>query len=318
MKNPGRWSLAVAVLAISGWVWLRIPPEPTPAAISKPSAAAGRPPPGTAKDAITGGHRSDAVRALGVRQAYGKDWPAQFHAVGSNYFEFVTEAAQAAYEGDGAAQYYIGRALTRCEETNALYQGADNADQAVSHLAVSPALRELERREYLQCSKFRSERPFKGLPERPGGYPAEYWRSRAIESRYPVAMVAAALDSPGQYPPQVIATALATGNADAMLLFGWSQASAAKATESAPIMAAAWVLAACRSGANCGPTNDVLPFRLCGAGIELGCTQRYTAVDELTASLGPRDLAEASLLAQDIEGSMRYRDPGRLMKYLPF
>ncbi len=131
-------------------------------------------------------------------------------------------------------------------------------------------------------------------------------------------MVAAALDSPGQYPPQVIATALATGNADAMLLFGWSQATTAKATESAPIMAAAWVLAACRSGANCGPTNDVLPLAICGAGIELGCTERYTAIDELTASLGSRDLAEANLLALDIEGSMRYRNPERLMKYLPF
>ena len=318
MKNLGRWSFAVAVLAISGWACFRIPLESAPTTISKPSAAAARPPSSTAGARITEVHRSNAVRALGLGQANEKDWPAQFHAVGSNYFEFVAEAAQAAYEGDGAAQYYIGHALARCEETNALYQGADSADQAVSHLAFSPAFLELERQEYLNCSKFRSESPFKGLPERPGGYPVEYWRSRAVESRYPVAVVAAALDSPGQYPPQVIATALATGNADAMLLFGWSQATAAKATESAPIMAAAWVLAACRSGANCGSTNDVLPLGLCSAGIELGCTQRYTAVDELTASLGSRDLAEANLLAQDIEGSMRYRDPERLMKYLPF
>jgi hypothetical protein len=318
MKNLGRWSLAVAVLAISGWACFRIPPEHAPAAISKPSAAADRPALGSAADRITEVHRGDAAPALGPRHANQNDWPAQFHAVGSNYFEFVAQAAQAAYEGDGAAQYYIGHALARCEETNALYQDADSADQAVSHLAFSPAFRELERQEYLDCRKFRSDSPFRGLPERPGGYPAEYWRSRAVESRYPVAMVAAALDSPSQYTPQAIATALATGNADAMLLFGWSQATAAKATETAPIMAAAWVLAACRSGANCGPTNDVLPLATCSAGIELGCTQRYTAVDELTASLGSRDLAEANLLAQDIEGSMRYRDPERLMKYLPF
>jgi hypothetical protein len=318
MKSPGRWSLAVAVLAISGWACFRIPPEHAPAAISKPSAAADRLLSASVEDRITGVHRRDEARALGLEQANKKDWPARFHAVGSNYFEFVTEAAQAAYEGDGAAQYYIAHALARCEETNALYQDADSADQAVSHLAFSPALLELERQEYLDCRKFRRISPFKDLPERPGGYPAEYWRSRAVESRYPVAMVAAALDSPGQYTPQVIATALATGNADAMLLFGWSQATAAKATEAAPIMAAAWVLAACRSGANCGPTNDVLPLGLCSAGIELGCTQRYTAVDELTASLGSRDLAEANLLALDIEGSLRYRDPQRLMKYLPF
>jgi len=318
MKNLGRWLLAVAVLAVSGWACFRIPPEPAPVASSKPSATADRPPLGSAGNRNTPIHRTDTVRALGLGQANQKDWVAQFHAGGSNYFEFVTGAAQAAYAGDGAAQYYIGRALARCEETNALYRDADSADQAVSHMARFPAFLELERREYLDCSQFRSENPFKDLPQRPGGYPAEYWRSRAVESRYPVAMVAAALDSPGQYPPQVIATALATGNTDAMLLFGWSQASAAKATRSAPIMAAAWVLAACRSGANCGPTNDVLPLAPCGAGIELGCTERYTAIDELTATLAPEDQAEANLLAQDIQGSMQYRDPARLMKYLPF
>jgi len=38
----------------------------------------------------------------------------------------------------------------------------------------------------------------------------------------------------------------------------------------------------------------------------------------LTATLGSQDLGEANLLAQDIERSMEYRDPRRLMKYLPF
>src|SRR5882724_9129924 len=318
MKNPGRWSLAVAVLAISGWAWLRMPPDTAPAAISKPSATAVWPPPGSAGARVAGVQRTDTARALANGKTNKKDWVTQFHAVGSNYFEFVTAAAQAAYRGDGAAQYYIGHALTRCEETNALYRDADNADQAVSHMASFPAFLELERREYLSCEKFRSENPFKDLPKRPGGYPADYWRWRALESRYPVAVVAAALDWPGQYTPQMIATALATGNADAMLLFGWSQAAAANATESAPIMAAAWVIAACHSGANCGPTNDVLPLGTCSAGIEVGCTERYTIVDELTTSLGLQDLHEANLLAQDIQGSLHYRDPARLLKYLPF
>jgi hypothetical protein len=62
----------------------------------------------------------------------------------------------------------------------------------------------------------------------------------------------------------------------------------------------------------------VLPLGTCRAGLELGCTERYTAVDELGASLEPQDLDEANLLAQDIQGSMQYRDPARLMKYLPF
>jgi hypothetical protein len=316
MKKLGQWSIAAAVLAISSAVWLRVPPNQAPAATSKPSAEADRQPLGSADDRINPVHHTNRVRALVNGQVNKEDWVARFQAVGSNYFEFVRLAARAAYEGDGAAQYYIGRALSRCEETNGLYRDADSADQAVSHLAYFPAFLELERQEYVNCGKFRSENPFKDLPERAGGYPADYWRSRAIESRYPVAIVAAALDSPGQYTSQMIATALATGNAEAMLLLGWSQATVAKMTDSAPIMAAAWVLAACRSGANCGPTNDVLPLTPCTARIELGCTGRYTAVDELTASLGSQELDEANLLALDIQRSLKYRDPGRLMKYL--
>ncbi len=308
MKNLGRWSMAFATLALTGWVGLRHPPGDRPVALGKPS---------TGPDRTTLDLSTYAVDTPAQGQPDKKNWVAQFHAARSNYFEFVAQAARAAYEGDGAAQYYIGRALTRCEETNALYQDADSADQAVSHLAASSALLQLERREYLNCSKFRSENPFKDLPERRGGYPGDYWRLRAVESRYPVALVAAALDAPGADAPHVIATALATGNTEAMLLFGWSQATAAKAADSAPIMAAAWVLAACRSGANCGATNDVLPFATCSVEIELGCTERYTAVDELRASLGSQDFEEANLLALDIQGSIQFRDPERLKKYVP-
>jgi hypothetical protein len=314
MKKPGRWSLVIAVLAISAWAWLRIPPDPVPTAISKPSTEVGRPPTGSPHDRNIAVLNTNRVRPPTNK----KDWMAEFHASGSNYFEFLTLAARAGYEGDGAAQYYIGRALTRCEETNALYVDADSADQAVSHMAGFPALLELERQEYLDCSKLLSKNPFEALPERPGGYPADYWRARALETRYPVAMVAAALDSPGQNNSQMIATALATGNGEAMLLFGWSRATTARATESAAVMAAAWVLAACHSGANCGPTNDVLPLATCRVEIQLGCTERYTAVDELAATLGSQDLDEASLLAQDIERNIEYHDPGRLMPYLPF
>jgi hypothetical protein len=62
----------------------------------------------------------------------------------------------------------------------------------------------------------------------------------------------------------------------------------------------------------------VLPLATCRGDIQLGCTDRYTVVDELVANLGSRDLEEARLLAQDIERNMAYHDPGRLMKYLSF
>ena len=210
------------------------------------------------------------------------------------------------------------RALSRCEETNALYEDADSADEAVSHLAYSPALLELERQEYQSCGKFRNENPFKGLPKRAGGYPAEYWQSRAVVNRYPVAVVAAALDSPGKYTPQAIATALATGNSEAMLLFGWTAATANEASGAASILATAWVIAACRSGANCGATNDVLPLTSCSADIGFGCAEPYSIVDELTANLNSNDLEQTQMRAQEIRATVQYRDPVQLQKYLPF
>jgi hypothetical protein len=313
MTNSSRWSLVVVAIALSGLACLRIPTANKPAAINKPSATVQQTTVGAGVQVISV-HNAEPIRARPIIQ----NWMVLFQGAASNYYEFVTLAARAAYEGDGAAQYYIGRALARCNETNALYRDADSADEAVSRLAYSPALLELERLEYLDCGKFRSGNAFKGLPERPQGYPADYWRSRAVVSRYPVAVVMAARDSPGKYGPQLIATALASGNTEAMLLFGWTQIESAKAADQAPIMAAAWALAACRSGANCGPTNDALPLSPCRAGIELGCTKTYTVVDELMATLSVQDFEQANLLAQGIQTSMRYRDPARLMEYLAF
>jgi len=61
----------------------------------KPSATADRPPLGSPGNRNTPIRRTDTVRALGLGQANQKDWVAQFHAGGSNYFAFVTGAAQA-------------------------------------------------------------------------------------------------------------------------------------------------------------------------------------------------------------------------------
>ena len=313
MKALRRWILLVALLAISGWGCLRILSENAPAAISKPSDSARRGVIGIS-DRTTAVQHARAVTAPPRKQ----DWVAQFHAARSSYFEFVTLATRVAYEGDGAAQYYIGRALARCEETNALYEDAENADEAVSHLAYSPALLEVEREEYLNCRRFRNEDPFKSLPARQGGYPASYWQSRAVTSQYPVAVVADALDSADSFTPQMVASALATGNPQAMLHFGWTRAGALQTSESASIMAVAWVLAACRGGANCSSTNDVLQLSICNADVEPGCAERYTAVDELRARFASEDFERANVLARDIQASLQYRDPDQLKKYLPF
>src|SRR5713226_8500517 len=139
MKHLGRWSLAASVVAVSVGVSLLAPTGRAPPLISRQSTAIDRPAVDS-KDRAIPVPRTHAISVRNSEQAQQHDWETQFRAVGTNYFEFIRRAAQAAYDGDSAAQYYVGRALARCEETNALYQDADDADQAVSHLAFVPAL----------------------------------------------------------------------------------------------------------------------------------------------------------------------------------
>jgi hypothetical protein len=293
--------LAVA-LAIGGGVHRYTPPPAAAAAPARIPRAQVRDPP--------------VLRAVLV-SARQPDWAALFHATPSR-FDLVEKAAQPAFHGDGAAQYYIARALARCDETNSLYESADDADQAVAHLAYAPALLELERQEYSNCRRFREQSPFTGLPARAGGYPSNYWQAGAVASGYPTAVVAAALASVDGPDPQVISRALASGNAEAMLLFGWTRVTADGASGAGSVIDAAWVFAACDGGADCGATNDVLPAPPCAPGVEPGCALSYNVVDELSASLKPEELEQARLLARNIEVDVRYHDPARLQKYLPF
>jgi hypothetical protein len=305
--HSARWLLVVAVLTLS-------------AEVSRaPSAERGR---GVATQAGAGTPRSDKIRNRAVvrsaiDRAYKTNWAARFRTLGTNYFEFIAQAAPAAYQGDSAAQYYIGRALDRCEETNALYQNADDPDQAVAHLAMVPALREHDRQELLDCRQLLTGTAFKTLPARSGGYPAEYWKSRAVDSRYPAALVAATVESPAPSSVQTLAEALAAGDEEAMLLFGWTRVNAANADEPAAVLGAAWVLAACNSNAaSCESAGDLFPITYCETDIEFGCREHFSGIDELSARLSAQDLKRARQLATEIQTDLGSHEPPRLIKYL--
>jgi hypothetical protein len=300
------------MLAISGGASLAPPPELAGATATR--AIASTPRIDKISDLLAGG----GVQAT-VDRARKIDWPAQFRTLGSNYFEFVVQAAPAAYDGNGAAQYYIGRALERCEETNALYQDADDPAQAVSHLAMLPTLREHERQELLDCRQLLTGTAFGALPARSSGYPAAYWKSRAIDNRYPVALVSAALESPTPAAVQILAAALATGDAEAMLLFGWTRADVASADEPAAVVGAAWVLAACISNAaNCKSAFDALPIIDCEAEIESVCRERFSAMDELSSRLSAQAFKKAQQLATEIQTDLQSHEASRLIKHLAF
>jgi hypothetical protein len=311
MTTWNRWSLAIAALAISGWACLHAWPEAAPAAIHAPSA------PGIGQRVAAAKTPAAPVPEKTVRAMPDRtDWAAQFHAAASDHFGFVARAARSAYAGDGAALYYVGRALARCEETNALYEYADDADEAVAHLDYAPALRERERREFLDCRRFRAENAFGNLPQRRDGYPAGYWQSRARAAGYPVAVIASALETRGPAATLAVANALATGDPDAAFFFGRTQAETAGSSGPDAITAAAWILAACRRGADCSLHEDAQGIPPCDGGPEAGCAAKHTTLDELAADMSAPALAQAQLLSEDIQASLRDHDAAQLMKYL--
>ena len=118
-------------------------------------------------------------------------------AAGSDPFEFIRSLAKSAYDGDGRAQYLVGREYDRCEMTLSLVRKVDgDPEAAIWGFPDSwpQTLKERAIAEYRRCIRLIKEDPFAELPPRKGGYPPKYWMQRSAEAGYPLAVAERALD----------------------------------------------------------------------------------------------------------------------------
>jgi hypothetical protein len=308
-----------AIVAIGAFYFFRDPPGTAPPTAAEPaqeseSPRTPEPPP-----------RRDAPTAV-VRKV-----PAS-----SDPFEFIRGLAKSAFDGDGRAQYLVGREYDKCEMTLSLIRKMDGDPEAVIWGFPDSWPQELKERsiaEYRRCSRLLKEDPFAELPPRKGGYLPKYWMQRSAEAGYPMAVAERSLSGTVHTPDDAtdevkaaqagkllpesvdaLTKATLSGDPDVALTIGVRQSSfddPARRTT-----ASAWMLAACRLGADCGANSKVYPFYMCYDPDHPNCDKDGNVELAVSISLSPQKYADAYAQSQIIEEALRSRDPETIKSLL--
>lgn len=285
-----------ALVAIGAW-WnarSRVPVEAAPVHVALQ-------PPDSPRVAIPGGKPAaapDAVaRADAPRQP---DYRAQMRNA-DDYWDFAQGIVGAARDGDGAAQYYLWRALAYCDALYDWYFIDHLPGGAIRHRTIDEALQYTATRRAFtaddvrkiqgRCQRLRSE------PQIPFGK-ANDWMEAAIAARYPEAQVMAtfrkALESRQQPTPEagrsmseearrMALDALRTR--DPAVIAGLSDVAGILGPNNAETRNKAWVwrLAACQRETNCDAIADWMRV-FCN--MDTQCQPYETATDIIRRTTG--------------------------------
>lgn len=254
----------------------------------------------------------------------------------SDPFEFIRGLAKAAYDGDGRAQYLVGREYDRCEMTLSLLRKMEGDPEAVIWGFPDSWPQELKERsiaEYRRCKRLLKEDPFAELPARKGGYPHKYWMQRSAEAGYPLAVAERSLaeslsGSPQPEPEPDAATvgrlsaqsvdeltkATLSGDPDVALTIGLRQSWYGDPVRTT--VGSAWMLAACRMGADCGANSKVYPFFMCYDPQYPNCDKDGSVELNVSMALSPEKYADAYAQSQVIEEALRNRDSAAIKSLL--
>jgi hypothetical protein len=173
--------------------------------------------------------------------------------------------------------------------------------------------------EYQRCSRLLHEDPFAELPQRPGGYTVGYWISRATESGQPLALVEKAISSlpaatrdsdeaegaRGEAREMLVKATL-SGNPDALLLMGFMMRGSNDPERE--LQGAAWMLAGCQAGADCGFDSAIVPIWMCYDGGDVQCPPGMDVETMLGRALSPAEFAQAHARYERISAALRARD----------
>lgn len=245
---------------------------------------------------------------------------------GSDPFEFIRGLAKSAYDGDGRAQYLVGREFDRCEMTLSLVRKVDGDPEAAIWGFPDTWPQELKERsiaEYRRCIRLLKEDPFAELPPRKGGYPLKYWMQRSAEAGYPLAVAERALTASlrvaadeataGKLSVESVdelTKATMSGDPDVALTIGFRQSGYDDPVRTTA--GSAWMLAACRMGADCGADSKVYPFFMCYDPNYPNCDKDVNVELALSTGLSPEKYADAYAQSQVIEQALRNRDSAAL------
>lgn len=180
--------------------------------------------------------------------------------------------------------------------------------------------------EYHRCARLLREDPFAGLPPRADGYKIGYWLTRAVESGQPVAVMERNVtqlilergdsDEAKQRRAEArekVMRAATSGNPDALLMMGLLMRSAEGTDRQ--LQGAAWMFAACRSGADCGFDSAIVPMWMCE---DVLCQPGLDVETVLRAGLSPDEFADIHARYERIAAALREGDADAISAQLGF
>jgi hypothetical protein len=180
-------------------------------------------------------------------------------------------------------------------------------------------MKERDIAEYRRCIRLMKEDPFAGLPPRAGGYTYPYWMQRSVQAGDPMAVADRSLLNLLRNPGDAavasdlhtealdkLTSAAVSGEPDVALTIGFRRSGSDDPSRNTS--AAAWMLAACRMGADCDSNSKVFPFWMCDHPDFPNCARDGNVDLAVSLMLSPGQLGEAYAQSQVIEAALRNRD----------
>jgi hypothetical protein len=153
--------------------------------------------------------------------------------------------------------------------------------------------------------------------------------SRATESGQPLALVEKALSSlpaatsesdqaegARREARETLVKATLSGNPDALLLMGFMLRGANDPERE--VQGAAWMLAGCRAGADCGSDSAIVPIWMCYDSGDVQCQPGLDVERMLGRALSPAEFTQAHARYERISAALRARDAEAISAQLGF
>jgi len=282
-----RIAVAAGLLAAASAVWLwsiRANVAPVP----QTRFAVPAPPPQAETRAV------ETAATVVKKAATTTDYAARFRDA-DDLLAFIA-SIRAAAETDGAAQYYLYRAIRRCTREYILYFAHGDRERTLDQALVlaqenSGLDPQTARDLFEQCKNIREQAP-STLTEGP------QWLARAAESRYPLAFSAVAREKARELYQtsksdrlvqakaevrELAIEALHSGQAEVIADLAEVVPRFADNPGAADDVNAVWIIAACQRGASCGNESEGFRF-LCR--MDAACQPYETVIDLLRRAKG--------------------------------
>jgi hypothetical protein len=258
-----------------------------------------------------------------------QDWPKEYDK-SSDYFDFVSKAAEAAYNGDSKAALFISKALYICtpiqrEFAKSRNPQSDFDDRWAARSHAPQWVLDKARKDFQACAGFIKGDAFAALPPRSEGYNSiRYWLDKSANDPVAQALQAGSAIANTKYEKSSDANTKSLDSAqksvnsamesrDPAALFQVGRLLSDGNASSDPLQGFALSIVACNMGYDCSANNSEI-FNGCAA--QGQCPPGTTYADTIKKLVGEEGYAQAYARAQQIQDALARDDMDALHQFV--